>query len=161
MAYVVGSIARCLLQQFTQSPDLGVRVRQQSRHLRLQGARADDLSERGVRRQRQQISRKVKGASPQSSFVGLLLHFIRPRRQLPQIPKHLVGEVTIFGEEQVNSLAVEGTRANIPAKIGNKVSTLLEVLIAGGTFLSVPAGLVDGYCRGKNRQTLDRKCEVG
>src|ERR1039458_969411 len=108
---------------------LGVRVRQQSRHLRLQSACADDLAQRSVGRQRQQVTRKVESAGAQSALVGVLLHFNRLGRALPQIAEHLVGEMPIFGEEQVHGLAVESPRPGIFRKVGNKVSALLEVLI--------------------------------
>src|ERR1035438_2605 len=66
----------------------------------------------------------------------------------------------ILGEEQVHGLAVEGTRPGIFRKVGNKVSALLEILIASGAFLAIPARLVHRYRRSKNRQSLDGKSQV-
>src|ERR1019366_837356 len=123
-------------------------------------ARADNLAQRSVGRQRQKVPRKVERAGAQDALVEVRLHLNRPGYAVPQIAEHLLREVTIFGEQEVDGLAVQGARAGILRKIGNKISALLEILIAGGAFLSVPAWFVDDYGGGKNRQSFDGKSQV-
>ena len=77
----------------------------------LQGTRADDLAQRGIGRQRQQVAREVEGAGAQGALVRILLHLSGLRRPLAQVAEHLVGEVPIFAEKMVEGFAVERASA--------------------------------------------------
>src|SRR5271165_685758 len=78
--------------------------------------------------------------------------------------EHLLGEVAILGKKKINRPTIEIACRSAAGKIGNEISTLLKVLIAGGALLAVPARLVDNYRCGQDRQLFDGKsevCEVG
>ena len=86
-------------QLFGELADLGELAGEQARDLRLQRAGVDDLAERGVRRQRQQIAGHVEGAGLQRALVGLGLHLFGPRDGGLQGLEHAGADVVVGGEE--------------------------------------------------------------
>ncbi len=160
MAYVVGGFLRGAPQQFSQAPNLRMRVRKQARHLRLQGARTDNLAQRSVGRKRQQITRKVERPGAQGSLVSFLLHLLRFRRAALEIAEHRFGEVAVFAKNLVDSIDIKLAGVGVVVKIGNVVAAFLEVLIAGRSLLSIPSRLVDGDGCCQNGQPLDGKSDV-
>ena len=74
---LVHVVCRRVAACFSSSPKLAdflVGMRKQVRDLVLERAGVDDLAQRGVGRQRQQVAGDVEGAGPQRALVGLLLH---------------------------------------------------------------------------------------
>ena len=128
-----------LLQQLRQVADLGVSVREQVRDLVLQRPRIHDLAQRGVGGQGQEVAREVEGARAQRALVDLRLHLRGPWRALLQIAEHPLGGALVLGEQELDGFAVEPPRFFVVAEIGGVVAALLEVLIAGGALLAVPA----------------------
>ncbi len=74
MLHVPGRFCRGCTQLLTDAPYLGKLAGEQSRDLCLEGSRVDDLAERGVCRQWQQIAGYVEGSRLQGAFVGFGLH---------------------------------------------------------------------------------------
>ena len=91
-----------------------MRVRQQMRNLRLQSARIDDLAQRSVRRQRQQIPRDIEGPRLQRALVRILLHLGRLRRDADQILSHVRRKRFVL-REQKSSVSRYSLRASSSA----------------------------------------------
>src|ERR1700747_2957042 len=140
--------------------NLRMRVREQVRDLILQSARVDDLSERSVSSQRQEVARNIEGACFQRTVVGLLLHLIGLRRSLCQIAEHIFGERFVFREKIVDGAGVQLPCRGVAAEVGSVVATFSEILVAGGTLLPVPTLLVSDDDGGQDRELFDRKSYV-
>ncbi len=112
-----GSCAACFSNSPSR-PHLGVGVRQEPRNLVLQRACADNLAQRSVGRQRQQIAREIESTGAQGALVGLLLHLLRLGRAVPQIAEHFLGEVPVFRETDGRASCGRASRAVSSAKSG-------------------------------------------
>src|ERR1700729_3136552 len=119
--------------------------------LSFQRARIDDLPERSIRGQRQQITRNVKSACAQRPFVGFGFHVRGTRRDAGEILEGLLRALLVAREQGPNRLVIEGARrcarkAAAGARnleVRRVVSALLEVLVTRRPLLAVPALLVD------------------
>ncbi len=114
-------------------------MREQMRHLRLKGPRIDDLPQRSIRSQRQQVARDVKRARLQRAFVRFLLHLGRLRGDADQVLRHVRREPLILGKKKIQRFAIELAGFVIGAEVGRVVATLFEVLIARRALLPIPA----------------------
>ena len=130
MVDVVSRFGRSPFQQLAEMADLLVRIGQQACDLAFQGARVNDLAQRSIRCQRQQISRDVEGTRPHSALVGFLLHVRWPGGDFRQITKHRVRVLFVFGKETVNRLLVESACRLVTAEIRRVVAAFLEILVA-------------------------------
>ena len=80
-------IARRLAQLRPQLANLRKLRRQQPRHLRLQRARIHNLPQRSIRRQRQQIPRRIERPRLQRPRIALRLHLRRAAESPPSAPR--------------------------------------------------------------------------
>ena len=60
----------------------------------------------------------------------------------------------------IDGFAIERASRGIVPKIGNEIAAFLEVLIAGGTLLPVPAGLVDHHGGRQDRKPFNGESQV-
>ncbi len=120
-------------------------VREQVRDLDLQRTGVDDLAQRRVGSQRQQVARDVEGAGLQRALVLLLLHVGGLGGDADEVLRHVRRERVIFCKKTIQRLAVEIAGFVVGPKVGGVVAALLEILIAGGALLAVPALLVGQF----------------
>src|SRR5262249_41165172 len=138
-------------------PDLGMGVGQESRDLCLKSSRVHDLSERRVSGQRQQVARDVEGTSFKRAIVLSLVHIGRLGCTVSEVAEHTFRETLVLADKKAASLVIKIFAGVVAAEIGGIKAALAEILIARGTFLTVPTLLVDeGYGR-EQAQFLD--CE--
>src|SRR3954465_10207387 len=76
------------------------------------------------------------------------------------MPQHLLREGLILGKKKIDGGAIVAAGSGICSKVGNKVAALLEILVARGALLSVPALLIDENNRRQNRQLLNGKRQM-
>ena len=77
-------------------------MRKQVRHLVFERARVDDLTQRSVGRERQQVAGNIEGAGPQRALVGLLLHLVGLGRDAGQVQEHAVRQSFVFREQGID-----------------------------------------------------------
>src|SRR5215475_11186669 len=131
-------------------------TREQARNLGFQRAGVDDLPQRRVGGQREQITRVVERPGTKRARISIFRHAFGPRYLCGVEAQHLLRERLILREKKIHSRAVLATAHVVRAEIGNIVATLFEVLVARGALLAIPALLVDEYDRGQNRELLYR-----
>ena len=148
-------------QALAQLADFGIGTRQQARDLRFERAGVDDLAERGVGRQRQQVAGYVEGACLQSPVVALLLHLRGLCNLRLQRLEHALGEFVIRRKQSFNRFAVELGCVAVRAEVGHVPAALFEILVPCRPLLSVPSLLVDERDGGQQRQSLDGEGDMG
>ena len=136
-------------------------MRKQMRHLRLESARVDDLSQRSIRSQRQKIARNIESPGTQRSLVRVLLHVGRLRRNPAEILKHRLRQLLVVGKQLIDGLPVKPPRRSIFPEIRRVVTALPEILVARRTLLPVPALLVRNHDRSQNRQPFNGERDMG
>ena len=143
-----------------QVADFGHGMREQPRNLRFQGARVHDLAQGRVGRERQQVARHVEGPRLQGAVVGLRLHRLGAGDALAQGFVDGGGGALVGGEKVVDRIAVEFGGRGIGAEFGKVPAGFLEVLIARGALLPVPALLIHQHDGGQQAQALDGEGDV-
>src|SRR5205814_2544554 len=160
VTYVVRSGKCCTLEQLSQPPYLGMRIREQMGNLRLQRAGIDNFSKRCVRRQRKQISRHIERARPQCALIRLLLHLARLGRGLREITKDLFRNRFVCGKEIRDSSLIKFATFVVLTEIRRVVAALQEILVAGRALLAVPSLLVGNDDGCEYRKPLNRQRNV-
>ena len=136
-------------------------MRKQTGHLRLEGARVDDLAEGGIGGQRQQVSCHIEGPRLEGAVVGFGLHLLGTDDALAEGFVNCGGGALVGREKAPDGVAVKVGGGGVGAEVREVPAGFLEVLIAGGAFLAVPALLVDQYDGCKQAQALDGKGDMG
>jgi hypothetical protein len=157
---VIGGRSRGAFQQGSQFAHLAMRLRKQVRYLGFQSAGIDDLPQRCVGRERQQVAGNVEGAGSQGALVGVRLHVAGARSDAGEIFKGRPRDFFVGGEEGVDGVAIQGARGGV-LETRSMVSTLFEILVAGGPLLAVPALLVRDHDGGEDGKALDGESNVG
>jgi hypothetical protein len=96
---------------------LGNRVRKQARNLSFEGAGVDDLPERGVGGQRQQVAGDVEGTRLESALVGLGFHRLGAGDPFAKRIEHGGSGALIRGEKILGGLAVQLCGGGVRTKI--------------------------------------------
>ncbi len=146
--------------------NLGKGAGEQTSDLGFEGAGVDDLAERGVGGEREQVAGNVKGACLEGARIGLV------REGLGLGDAHLErledggGGFSVGGEKAINGARVKllcraRSWLGIRAEIGLIAAGFLEVLVARGALLAVPALLVDEDNGGQQREPFDGEGNVG
>ncbi len=141
--------------------DFGGGMREQAGDLGFKSAGADDLAERGVGGEREQVAGDVEGAGAEGALVGFGLEAFRACDALAEQIEDGGADALVGGEEAVDGLGIELGRSGICSEIREIPAGFEEILIAGGAFLAVPAGLVDEDNGGKEAEALDGEGDVG
>src|SRR5580658_9146503 len=128
--------------------------------LSFKSPRVDDLPQRSIRSQRQQVARDVKGPRLQRALVRFLLHLGRLGRDADQVLRHMRRERLVLGEEKIKRLTIERASFAVGAELRRVIAAFFEVLIAGRTLLPVPALLVGQLDSSENREPLYRQRDV-
>ena len=71
------------------------------------------------------------------------------------------GGSLVGGEENADGLGIERCRCRIRSEVGEVPAGFLEVLIAGGAFLAIPALLVDQHDGGQQARRSTAKAMPG
>ena len=145
----------------TEVAHFGEGMREQPGDLGFERACVDDLAERGIGGERQQVAGDVEGAGLEGALVGLGLHRLGARDALAQGFVDGSGGALVGGEEILDGVRVEFGGSGIGGEVGKVPAGFLEVLIAGGAFLAVPALFVDQDDGGQQAQALDGEGDVG
>ncbi len=157
MLYIPGRFRRRRTQTLTQPPHLRELTRQQPRHLRLERPRVHDLSQRRIRRQRQQIPRHIKRPRLQRPLIRLLLHRLRLRDGRGQRPRHALAHLVIAAKQQLYRLPEQ---PRLPRQIGRVPPRPPKILVPRRALLPIPALLVLKHNRRQQAQPLHRHRDV-
>ena len=147
-------------QLCAQVPNLGGGMGEQARDLSFEGAGAHDLAERGIGCQRQQIAGDVEGAGAESALVSLQLQGFGARNAAAEQVEDSGADMLVGIEEAFYGFGVELGRFGIFSEIREIPAGPEEVLVAGGTLLAVPAGLVDEGNGSQQTESLDGEGDV-
>ena len=158
--YVVSRAGGRIFQRIAQLPHLLMGVRQQVRHLVLQGARIDDFAQRRIRRQRQQVAGDIESPRLERSFIRVLFHVGGLGSNVDQVLRHVQRKRVVLGKQEVHSLPIQLPPLIIRSEIRCVVPALAKVLITRRPLLPIPALLVGQFNRRQNRKPLDGQREM-
>ena len=111
LAAVTFQAAGAAAQLVAEGADLGELAGEQAGDLGLEGARVDDLAERGVGREREEVAGDVKGAGLEGAVVGVGLHLRRAGDAGLEGGEHALADLVVGGEEGLDGLGVGGGAA--------------------------------------------------
>ncbi len=143
---------------FAECADLREGAGEEAGDLGFEGSSVDDLAERGIGGEREEVAGDIEGAGLEGAIVGVGLHGVGAREGGFESFEHPGAGVLVGGEEGFYGGGVGGGGG---AEVGSKPAGLLEVLITGGALLTVPALLVDELDGGEEGEALDGEGDVG
>ncbi len=151
VADVPGGLGGGGAELLAERANLGELAGEQAGDLGFEGAGVDDLAERGVGGEREQVAGEVEGAGLEGAGVGLVLHPGGLGDGALEGVEHPGADGVVGGEEGFDGGGVAGGPGGCvrAGELGRVPAGLAEVLVAGGALLAVPALFVDQRDRGE------------